>query len=145
MPGRIAASCAANRCERLFATPNRISARTMMLVQTCCSPTRAMPCAARPSGWRIRSDKMFVSSRKLGIKDRLFWRRIFDFRKLFVDRLKRCQDLKQRFFRRGLDHQARAFLPHDRFVPGQLEFAWDADGLVTSIPEQFDVSLRGHF
>ena len=57
-----AASWIANRREPACAMPYFNSAMTIMLVETRCS-VRAIRFATRPSGCRIRSDRMFVSSR----------------------------------------------------------------------------------
>jgi len=59
----------------------------------------------RPPVIRINADKMFVSSRYGTSEIKPVRRRVIDFRKLFVDRIKGFQNLRERFLWHGFDDE----------------------------------------
>jgi hypothetical protein len=70
--------------------------------------------------------------------------RTINWGKVFVDRFESPKHRQQRELGEWLDHQALAFFPQDRFPSGQLQIAWDPDGLIAAVPKQSNVSLCLH-
>jgi hypothetical protein len=72
-------------------------------------------------------------------------RRIFDRRKILIERLERCKNCQKRSGRRRLDNESLPFFS-DNCVPSrQLEFARNSHRLIPPILEKFDVSLSHPF
>ncbi len=69
---------------------------------------------------------------------------VADRRKILLQRRKRREHRQQRSGGRRLDDEPVPFLAHDGILSWQFEFPGDANGLVASIPKEFDVALWLH-
>jgi hypothetical protein len=78
--------------------------------------------------------------RVTGSKINRFRRTIFDFRETIFDRLQCGEKSEQRARRRRLNDQLVPVPAHERVLPGKLEFPGDADRLVGTVPEEFDMA-----
>src|SRR5450631_1076561 len=72
-------------------------------------------------------------------------RRIFDRRKILIERLQRCKNCHERSGRRRFDNEPLSFFSDNCVLSRQLEFARNSHGLISSILEKFDVSFSHCF
>src|SRR5260370_15052231 len=112
-----------------------------MLVHTSSSPTSKMRSKILPRGCLTRSDTILVSSRNRISKIDRLCRRIFDRRKILIERLERCKNCQERSGRRRLDNESLSFFSDNCVLSRQLEFARNSYRLISPILEKFDVSL----
>src|SRR5712664_1908900 len=79
-----------------------------------------------PTQYRHRAE---IASSKI---DRLC-RRIFDRRKILIERLERCKNCQERSGRRRLDNESLSFFSDNCVLSRQLEFARNSYGLIPPI------------
>src|SRR5260370_41507977 len=72
-------------------------------------------------------------------------RRIFDRRKILIERLERCKNCQERSGRRRLDNEPLSFFSDNCVLSRQLEFARNSYGLIPPILEKFDVPLTHRY
>src|SRR5882672_5561975 len=72
-------------------------------------------------------------------------RRIFDRRKILIERLERCKNCQERSGRRRLDNESLSFFSDNCVLSRQLEFARNSYGLIPPILEKFDVPFAHRY
>jgi hypothetical protein len=91
------------------------------------------------------SRQLWVSTRRIEWGWHRLCRKIFDRRKILIERLERCKNGQERSGRRRLDNEPLSFFSDNCVLSRQLEFARNSNSLIPPILEKFNVPFTHRY